>query len=96
MNLSDNEKTVIVLGASGDTGKYFVNYFLEECKNESYKIIATGTRKTDYFEKIGVEYYQVDITKKEDFNKLPTKVYAVLTWREQCLLVWKGTILINI
>ena len=78
MNLSDNEKIIIVLGASGDTGKYFVNYFLEECKNDSYKIIATGTRKTDYFEKIGVEYYQVDITKKEDFNKLPTKVYAVV------------------
>ena len=51
MNLSDNEKIIVVLGASGDTGKYFVNYFLEECKNESYKIIATGTRKTDYFEK---------------------------------------------
>ena len=78
MNLSDNEKIIVVLGASGDTGKYFVNYFLEECKNESYKIIATGTRKTDYFEKIGVEYYQVDITKKEDFNKLPTKIYAVV------------------
>lgn len=45
MNLSDNEKIIIVLGASGDTGKYFVNYFLEECKNDSYKIIATGTRK---------------------------------------------------
>ena len=29
MNLSDNEKIIIVLGASGDTGKYFVNYFLE-------------------------------------------------------------------
>ena len=28
MNLSDNEKIIIVLGASGDTGKYFVNYFL--------------------------------------------------------------------
>ena len=49
MNLSDNEKIIVVLGASGDTGKYFVNYFLEECKNESYKIIATGTRKNRLF-----------------------------------------------
>ena len=71
MNLSDNEKIIIVLGASGDTGKYFVNYFLEECKNDSYKIIATGTRKTDYFEKIGVEYYQILLKKKILINYLP-------------------------
>lgn len=87
MNLSDNEKIIIVLGASGDTGKYFVNYFLEECKNDSYKIIATGTRKTDYFEKIGVEYYQVDITKKKILTNYLPRYMLLLTWREQCLLV---------
>lgn len=87
MNLSDNEKIIVVLGASGDTGKYFVNYFLEECKNESYKIIATGTRKTDYFEKIGVEYYQVDITKKKILTNYLPRYMLLLTWREQCLLV---------
>ena len=87
MNLSDNEKIIIVLGASGDTGKYFVNYFLEECKNDSYKIIATGTRKTDYFEKIGVEYYRLILLKKKILTNYLPRYMLLLTWREQCLLV---------
>lgn len=71
-------KNIVVFGATGDTGKYFVDYFIENCKDNDFKIIATGTRKTDYFKYIGIEYYQVDITKKEDFNKLPDDVYAVV------------------
>lgn len=71
-------KNILVLGASGDTGRYFVEYFLDNYKGTDYKIIATGTRETDYFEKIGVSYYKVDINKKEDFLKLPTDVYAVV------------------
>lgn len=69
---------IIVFGASGDTGKYFINYFLENYSGDNYQIIATGTRKTDFFSKIGVDYYQVDITKKEEFSKLPSDVYAVV------------------
>ena len=49
MNLSDNEKIIIVLGASGDTGKYFVNYFLEECKNDSYKTIFFNKNPRLYY-----------------------------------------------
>lgn len=71
-------KNIIVFGASGDTGHYFVNYFLEHNKDSNYQIIASGSRKTDDFKKINVPYYQVDITKKEDFNKLPRDVYAVV------------------
>ena len=71
-------KKIIVFGASGDTGQYFVKYFLEHYIGEEYQIVATGTRETHYFEKYEVPYYRVDITKNEDFSKLPKDVYAVV------------------
>ena len=37
-------KKIIVFGASGDTGQYFVKYFLEHYIGEEYQIVATGTR----------------------------------------------------
>lgn len=71
-------KNIVIFGASGDTGRYFVRYFLDECKKNEFRIIATGTRNTDFFEKYGVKYYKVDITEKKDFLKLPRDVYAVV------------------
>lgn len=71
-------KKIVVFGASGDTGQYFVKYFLKHYEGNEYQIIATGTRKTDYFAQFEVPYYQVDITKKEEFSKLPKDVYAVV------------------
>lgn len=71
-------KKIIVFGASGDTGHYFVRYFLEHYEGKEYQLIATGTRKTDYFRQFNIPYYEVDITRKEDFVKLPRDVYAVV------------------
>jgi len=71
-------KKIVVLGASGNTGKYFVEYFREHYTGTEFEIVASGTRQTSYFDKINVPYYQVDITKKEDFQKLPKDVYAVV------------------
>lgn len=71
-------KKILVFGASGDTGKYFVNYFKENYTGDEYSVVAVGTRQTDYFEKINVPYYRVDISKKDDFLKLPKDVYAVV------------------
>ena len=71
-------KKIIVFGASGDTGRYFVKYFLDNYKGNKYQIVATGTRQTDCFDDMGVPYYQVDITKKSDFDKLPKDIYAVI------------------
>ena len=62
-------KKIIVFGASGDTGTYFVKYFLDHYTENNFELIAVGTRKTDKFEKMGVTYYEVDITKKEEFEK---------------------------
>lgn len=71
-------KKIIVFGASGDTGQYFVKYFLNHYLGNEYQIIATGTRETRCFDQFGIQYYQVDITKKEEFSKLPKDVYAVV------------------
>ena len=71
-------KKIVVFGASGDTGRYFIEYFSNNYEKKEYEIIAIGTRKTQYFEKMGVKYYQVDITQKEEFQKLPNDVYAVV------------------
>lgn len=71
-------KKIVVFGASGDTGRYFIEYFLENNKSNNYEIVAVGTRETTYFNELKVSYYQVDITKKCDFEKLPKDVYAVV------------------
>ena len=71
-------KKIIVFGASGDTGRYFVKYFIKNYVGTEFQIIATGTRETKYFEQFNVPYYKVDITKKEDFSKLPKDIYAVV------------------
>lgn len=71
-------KKILVFGASGDTGRYFVNYFLENYAGSEYEVIALGTRDTDYFKQIAVEYIKIDITNKVDFDLLPKNVYAVV------------------
>lgn len=71
-------KKIIVFGASGDTGRYFVEYFMNQYSGREYQIIATGSRNMSYFDRLKVPYYQVDITKKSDFDKLPKDIYAVV------------------
>ena len=71
-------KKIVVFGASGDTGQYFIKYFLEHYSGSEYQVVATGTRATDYFSHLNVPYYRVDITNKNEFSKLPNDVYAVV------------------
>ncbi len=71
-------KKIVVFGASGDTGKYFIDYYLNNYSGSEFELVASGSRETDYFQKMGVDYYQVDITKREEFDKLPENVYAVV------------------
>lgn len=71
-------KKIVVFGASGDTGKYFVDYFMNHYQGDEYELVATGTRDTQYFDKLGIRYYKVDITKKEQFECLPKDIYAIV------------------
>ena len=69
-------KNVLVFGATGGTGHYLIEYLLENLDKDEYKVIASGRRETADFK--NVEYISVDIEKKEDFEKLPKDVYAVI------------------
>lgn len=72
-------KKIIIFGASGDTGHYFIRYFKEHYNGDEFEIIASGTRNIHDFEKLGVDYIPVDITNKAEFNELPhDDVYGVL------------------
>lgn len=71
-------KKILVFGASGDTGTYFVRYFLDQYNGSEYEVIAVGTRETDRFTRMGVPYYRVDITRKNAFECLPKDIYAVV------------------
>ena len=71
-------KKIVVFGATGNIGAHFVDY----CKQhlpEGYEVIAAGRKKTDFFEKQGIRYIQVDLCREKDFDRLPTEeVWAVV------------------
>lgn len=72
-------KKIIVFGATGNIGAYLVDYLNSKLNRIEYKVIAVGRKKTNFFEKIGVQYLRVDVNKEEDFEKLPTKdVFAIV------------------
>lgn len=71
-------KKVIVFGATGNVGAYFVDYLIDHLDAAEYEVIAVGRRRTDYYDKRGIQYYSVDIGNEKDFEKLPqTNVYCV-------------------
>lgn len=74
------KKNIVVFGASGNLGMYFIDFLMENINLDKYNIIGTGLKEEypyEGFEKL--EYYKVDITKKEDFDKLPSEdVYSVV------------------
>lgn len=72
-------KKIIIFGSSGNVGSYLTLYANSFFDKNEFQIIASGRRETDVFNKIGIEYIPVDITKKEDFDKLPQEdVYAIM------------------
>ena len=71
-------KKILIFGATGDTGKYLVDYLQTHLDLTRYSILATGRRTTSFFEKRGIQYYQVDVSDKNAFTKLPRDVYAVV------------------
>ena len=83
-------KKIIIFGATGNVGAY-VHKYACEFFNGKYEIIASGRRETDFFEKRGMKYISVDITKMEDFNRLPQEdVYAVVYLAAQIPSYMKG------
>ena len=72
-------KKIIIFGATGNVGSYVLKYANEFFDKKEYEVIASGRRETTFFERMGIKYYSVDISRKEDFEKLPQKdVYAII------------------
>jgi UDP-glucose 4-epimerase len=59
----------IVIGASSFIGVYTVDEFLKQ----GCEVIVTGRNNKfkDHYDKLGVPYVNLDLTNKDDFNKLP-------------------------
>ena len=73
------KKKIIIFGATGNVGSYVWKYALNFFDNEQYEVIASGRRETDFFARQGFSYISVDLSKKEEFEKLPIEnVYAVI------------------
>ena len=62
-------KNIVVLGATGNIGAYTAVYL----KEQGYNVIAVGRRENDngFFATKGIDYYSIDIKKRDDFKKLP-------------------------
>ena len=71
-------RRIVVFGASGDVGRYFIDYLLTQ--KAEYQIIAVGHRKSFSIFKDcpSVQYYPIDITQKSEFNHLPKDIFAVV------------------
>lgn len=65
----ENEKVILVFGATGAVGTYTTVHLLEK----GFKVIAIGKRDSDngFFGEHNCQYISVDIEKESDFNKLP-------------------------
>lgn len=68
-----NNKRILVFGAAGFIGTYLIDELLKK----KYEVIASDISVIgkNYYRELGIPYILVDITKKEDFGKLPKLSY---------------------
>lgn len=66
----------LIIGATGSTGLYLTDYL----NRHDYNVIATGLkfRDSDFYKSKGMEYFSLDISKKEEFDKLPVDIDCVV------------------
>ena len=59
----------VIIGASSFIGVYTATYFIEHGE----KVVVTGRNNKfkDYYDELGAEYVNLDLTNQEDFEKLP-------------------------
>ena len=78
MKLDNNiDGRIVVFGATGTLGTYFVDHLI----NQGFDVFATGRRNVNslYYRDKGIGSASVDITKYEEFSKLPQdEVFAVV------------------
>ena len=61
----------VIIGASSFIGVYTATFFWEQ--GERVLVTGRNDRFKEYYDKLGVEYVNLDLTQESDFRKLPTK-----------------------
>lgn len=72
-------KKLLIFGASGDTGRYLIDYLIKQDLSHEYEIIASGNRKPELFKETNISYFQVDIANENEFEKLPKDIDIVIS-----------------
>ena len=54
-------KKIIIFGATGNVGSYVLKYASEYFDKNEYEVIASGRRETDFFDRMGIRYFSVDL-----------------------------------
>lgn len=70
-------KKILIFGANGAIGRYMVDYFYERREEYDISLVTADLESCPFIEERS-EYYMVNISKKEDFEKLPKDIYAVI------------------
>ena len=66
------KKHIVIFGATGTLGLYFVDHLADKLDHDEWKIVATGRSKLKWFSRYeNVEYVNVDIVDKDTFSELP-------------------------
>jgi len=70
---------IIIFGAAGNIGTYYLDYLMNNLDLEKYEPIATGMEDEYPYTFYNGKYIKIDITQKDDFEKLPkNNVLAVI------------------
>ena len=73
---NQNMKKILLLGANGGTGKYFVDYYCNHNAKDT-ELIGVGRHQCNFVED-RIKYIIADITNKEDIAKLPSNIDCVI------------------
>lgn len=67
---------ILLIGATGSTGLYL----MDSLRKQRHKVFATGRRRREnsYFQENRIPYFSLDISKKEEFQKLDVYQYDVV------------------
>lgn len=70
------KKKILVLGANGAIGRYLVEYYLNENKN-NIELLTADLNESDFLNERST-FYKMDIGQKESFDQLPKDIYAII------------------
>ena len=60
---------IIIIGASSFIGVYTATYFID--KGEKVSVTGRNNKFREYYDRLGAEYIELDLTKPDDFENLP-------------------------